>query len=219
MNEFEPGVEYLGEPDPSFEVSGDTETRSTFDIMTDSPLVVETPTRGHAIGSGVREILVTIVPALLIALLIHLFVAQATRVESYSMEPTLFEENRLIIDKISYRLRLPERGEIVVLDAPDGGDIPLIKRVIGLPGETISIRNSQVFINDKPLVESYLQTVTHGELPPTIIPETHIFVLGDNRDHSRDSRSFGPVALDELIGRAWFRYWPVKKIGFFQSVQ
>lgn len=187
----------------------------------DSPDPLTQPSSGASTSgpsvfrAGIREIVGTVLPAILIALLIQLFLAQTTRIESYSMEPTLYEEQRLVIEKISYRLRLPERGEIVVLHPQDDGSVPLIKRVIGLPGETIAIHDDQVFIDGKPLEEPYLRVVTHGYYPPTLIPEDAVFVMGDNRDRSRDSRMFGTVPLDDLVGRALLRYWPFTDINFF----
>ena len=115
------------------------------------------------------------------------------------MEPTLYERQRLVIEKISYHLHAPRRGDIVVLHAPDGGDIALIKRVIGLPGETIEVRNGQVLINSRPLQEPYLRTLTNGVFPLTPIPDDAIFVMGDNRDRSRDSRTFGPVPIEDVV--------------------
>lgn len=171
--------------------------------------------RTSALWSGAREIIATVLPAILIALLIQLFLAQTTRIESFSMEPTLFEEQRLVIEKVTYRLRPPERGEIVVIRPQDGGTIPLIKRVVGLPGEIVAVHDDQVFIDGKPLEEPYLRVVTHGFYPITTIPDDAIFVMGDNRDRSRDSRMFGPVSLDDLIGRALLRYWPLQQADIF----
>ena len=174
------------------------------------------PTSGSSVmRAGMREIVGTVLPAILIALLIQLFLAQTTRIESYSMEPTLYEEQRLVIEKISYRLRSPDRGEIVVLHPQDDGSVPLIKRVVGLPGETITIHDDQVFIDGKPLEEPYLRVVTHGFYPPTLIPDDAVFVMGDNRDRSRDSRMFGTVPLEDLVGRALLRYWPFQDANIF----
>ncbi len=159
------------------------------------------------------EIFGTLLPAVLIAILIHLFLAQATRVYGQSMEPTLHTNDRVIVEKISYRLHPPRRGDIVVVRLSDRSQ-PLIKRIVGLPGETIAIRDGRVFINGKPLDEPYLAQPTHGRLPPTRIPAMHYFVLGDNRDASNDSRNFGPVPRESILGRALFRYWPPHQIGF-----
>lgn len=171
-----------------------------------------------------REILETIVPAVLIALLINLFLAQATRVYGQSMEPSLHTDQRLIVEKLTYNryfrqylgLEGPERGDVVVIDIADQGGELLIKRVIGLPGDTIEIRNDQVFVNNRPLSEPYINDVTAGQFGPVTVPPLHVFVLGDNRSYSNDSRNFGTVPLQDVVGRAWFSYWPPDDVGFIQ---
>ncbi len=169
----------------------------------------------------VREILETIVPAVLIALLINLFLAQATRVYGQSMEPNLHTDQRLVVEKLSYNryirywlgLSGPERGDVVVIRLHEQSDELLIKRVIGMPGDEVAIHDGQVFVNDRPLAEPYLAGATTGFYGPAIIPPLHIFVLGDNRGFSNDSRSFGTIPLEDVVGRAWFSYWPVRQIG------
>jgi signal peptidase I len=169
-----------------------------------------------------REILETIVPAVLIALLINLFLAQATRVYGQSMEPNLHTDQRLIVEKLTYNryfrqylgLDGPERGDVVVIDLADQGGELLIKRVVGLPGDIIEIRNNQVFVNNRPLSEPYINEITTGQFGPVTVPPLHIFVLGDNRSYSNDSRNFGTVPLQDVVGRAWFSYWPPDDIGF-----
>ena len=169
-----------------------------------------------------REILETIIPAVLIALLINLFLARATRVSGQSMEPNLHSDQRLIVEKLSYNPYLrqyfgvdgPERGDIVVIKVPAQNDELLIKRVIGLPGDTVAIHDGQVFVNDQSLAEPYLSEITHGTYGPLTVPPLHIFVLGDNRDFSNDSRSFGFIPLRDVVGRAWFSYWPIEEISF-----
>ena len=184
--------------------------------FTDAEPVMEQPSRpsaGERIGRALwREITGTILPAVLIAVVIHLFLAQATRVYGQSMEPTLHSEDRVILDKITYRFRPPQRGDVVVITLRK--NYPhLIKRIVGLPGETIAIHDGRVYINGKPLEEDYLDKPTLGVLPPTRIPPMYYFVLGDNRSASNDSRSFGPVPREHIVGRAIFRYWPPTAIG------
>ncbi len=182
-----------------------------------SPRGVVSPPRSHDTGGGrgfLHDVLGTLIPALIIAILIHLFLAQATRVEGYSMEPTLYGHQRLIIEKLSYHLHPPQRGDIVVLLVPEY-DKYLIKRVIGLPGETLAIRNGVVYINGEPLDEPYVNGTPRGNYPPVTIPEGYVFVMGDNRNNSSDSRVFGPVPIDHIVGHAWLRYWPVQDISFF----
>jgi signal peptidase I len=169
----------------------------------------------------VKEALETIIPAILIALLINLFLARATRVSGQSMEPNLHTDQRLIVEKLSYNpflrqylgLNGPQRGDIVVLQLESQDEL-LIKRVIGLPGDEIFIRNGEVFVNNQALSEPYLSAGTTGSFGPTTVPPLHVFVLGDNRDFSNDSRSFGTIPLRDIMGRAWFSYWPVDDISF-----
>lgn len=171
-----------------------------------------------------REILETIVPAVLIALLINLFLAQATRVYGQSMEPNLHTDQRLIVEKLSYNRYIrqifgvdgPEREDVVVIRLESQGNELLIKRVIGLPGDVIEIHDGLVFVNNQPLVEPYLGGVTPGYYGPATVPPLHIFVLGDNRNFSNDSRNFGSVPLKNVVGRAWFSYWPVDLVGFIE---
>ncbi len=172
----------------------------------------------------VREVLETIVPAVLIALLINLFMAQATRVHGQSMEPNLHTDQRLVVEKLSYNRYLrqyfgfsgPNRGDVVVIRLPIQSNELLIKRVIGLPGDLVEIHDGQVFVNGEALGEPYLADRTAGSYGPTTVPPLNIFVLGDNRNFSNDSRSFGTVPLKNVVGRAWFSYWPLEQIGFVQ---
>ena len=166
--------------------------------------------------SWLRESLESIIPAVIIVLLINAFLAQATRVEGQSMEPSLHDNQRLIIEKVSYRLRPPERGEIVVLQIEGRQSAPLIKRVIGLPGETVEIHDGKVYVNGKALEEPYLSYMTYGSMPPREVPAEHVFLLGDNRSASNDSRFFGMVPFDQIVGRAWLRYWPLDEAGFVE---
>jgi len=168
------------------------------------------------LGSWARDILETILPALLIVLVVNLFLAQATRVEGQSMEPNLHNNQRLIIEKISYRFRPPRSGDIVVIRMPNRSSDPLIKRVIGLPGETVEVRDGHVFINGQALQEPYLEQLTFGNIAAHVIPAEFIFVLGDNRGASNDSRSFGEVRISSIVGRAWFRYWPLEDLGLIR---
>ncbi len=165
------------------------------------------------LGRFMRSILEVGVQTAVITFLIIYFVAQATIVHGGSMEPTLSTGQRLIVEKLSYRFELPERGDIVVVRL-EGFELPLIKRVIGLPGEMVEIRQNHVFIDGVLLPEAYLPITRQQNYGPFIVPDEHIFVMGDNRSVSNDSRFFGPVALDQIMGKAWASYWPPADIGF-----
>jgi signal peptidase I len=164
----------------------------------------------------IRElVLETIAPAFVIALLINFFLAQGTSVYGQSMEPNLHTSQRLIVEKVSYKVHTPRRGDVVVI-AMDEFEIPLIKRVIGLPGETIEIRENQVHINGHVLQEAYLPDIAQRNWGPTLVAAGHVFVMGDNRGASNDSRYFGPVPIDHITGKAWLSYWPPKEIRFVE---
>jgi signal peptidase I len=188
------------------------------DELNDSPeQAAELPSQG---GKGrrlvrfLREVLETVLPALLIALLINIFVGQATRVEGQSMEPNLHSDQRLVVEKVSYRFHGPQRFDVVVLRLPSQGEELLIKRVIGLPGETVEFKNGRVYINGEQLDEPFTVDETRpGRNGTVTVPPLHVYVLGDNRDRSNDSRSFGPVPIDNVVGRAWLSYWPPEDVG------
>jgi signal peptidase I len=171
-------------------------------------------TQGSVWRSILGESLQVIIPAMVLALLVHLFLAQATIVYGQSMEPNLREHERLIIDKISYRLRPPQRNDIVVLDLPHMDEL-LVKRVMGLPGETLEIRHGEVFINGEPAPEPFPHDLGFQSLPPVTLGPLTYFVLGDNRENSNDSRSFGPVKREYILGRVWLRYWPLNQMKAF----
>jgi signal peptidase I len=145
---------------------------------------------------------------------VHLFLAQATIVYGQSMEPNLFERQRLIIDKVSYRFYPPQRNDIVVIAVPNINEM-LVKRVIGLPGETIEVRAGIVYVNDAPSPEPFPHDLGIQSMPPTLLGPLQYFVMGDNRDNSNDSRAFGPVARESILGRVWLRYWPLKQLTLF----
>lgn len=164
-------------------------------------------------AAAMRDVFGTIVPAVIIALVIHVFLAQATRVYGQSMEPNLHTDERLVIEKVSYRLHAPQRGDVVVLRDPGGSPELLIKRVVGLPGERVMVTDGRVYIDGVPLDEPYLAQPTRDDGRTWVVPPLHVFVMGDNRSASRDSRSFGPVPMEEIVGHALFRYWPLHAIG------
>jgi signal peptidase I len=171
------------------------------------------PSDGKAtLGSILRDVLETVIPATLLALLISHFVAQGTHVYGQSMEPNLHTDQRVIVEKVSYLFHIPRRGDIVVIDV-DFSDIPLIKRVIGLPGETVEVRGNQVFIDGEPLEEPYLSRLFQRDFGPTVVPPDHVFVMGDNRGASSDSRVHGPFPVSRILGRAWLSYWPLQDVG------
>jgi signal peptidase I len=160
------------------------------------------------------EALQIVLPAMILALLVHLFLAQATIVFGQSMEPNLYPHQRLIVDKLSYRLHPPQRNDIVVIDLPNMDEL-LVKRVVALPGEVVEIRKGIVYVNGEPLPEPFPHDMTPYDMAPITLGPLSYLVLGDNRSNSNDSRSFGPVTLDQILGRVWLRYWPLDKLSLF----
>ncbi len=179
------------------------------------------------------EIVETLVLTLVIYLLIHNFIAQPFEVEQRSMTPTIISGEYVLIDKITPRFGEYQRGDIIVFQPPPGyeqGGVPFIKRVIGLPGDTVRLENGDVFITPPGgvatrLSEPYVISGVDGAPAPTIpkdsggtaewaIPTGQYFVMGDNRPDSQDSRFFGPIERDLIVGRAWLRYFPLDRIGF-----
>lgn len=173
-------------------------------------------------GKGIlRELLEWIVFLLIIigaTYLIITYVGQRTKVSGQSMETTLHDGDNLIVDKISYRFREPERFEIIVFPYQHKENTYYIKRIIGLPGETVQVKEGCVYIDGEPLNEHYgnemMENAGLAEEPVTL-GEGEYFVLGDNRNHSSDSRdpSVGILHREDLLGRAWIRIWPLNKFG------
>jgi signal peptidase I len=147
-------------------------------------------------------------------------VAAPFYVGSRSMVPTLKVWDRVLIDKLAYDLEEPQRGDIVLFESPDGDKDPLIKRVVALPGDSVELRKGELLVNGERVEESYLhrRPCVHGiprtcSFGPETVPKNHVFVMGDNRANSFDSRFFGPVPEKNLIGEALFRFWPPGRLG------
>lgn len=175
------------------------------------------------------EWVAVVVGALVVALVVKTFLFQAFYIPSASMEPTLEKGDRVLVNKLSYDLHDVNRGDVVVFELPSDqvgpdGIKDLIKRVIGLPGDTIETRDGIVYVNDRRLDEPYLAegTITgdpsdgsNPEIARQVVPEGRVFVMGDNRDNSHDSRysDRGPIPIDSIVGRAFVLVWPPGKMG------
>jgi signal peptidase I len=192
------------------------------------PVTGATPARKeNQTGRAVREIVETLLLAALIFFLVRLVVLNF-RVDGESMVPNLHNEQMLLVNVNAYRFvdvngedfypfDPPERGDVVVFDPPNGSDKPYIKRIIGLPGEHVTFGDGQVFIDGEPLEEDYIERRTRcgqRDACDVVVPEGSVYVLGDNRTNSSDSRVFGPVPIDNVVGKAWLSYWPPSDIGF-----
>lgn len=177
------------------------------------------------LGEFFLDIVETVVIALSIFLVIYLFFMQPHQVNGVSMVPNFENGEYLLTDKVTYRLRNPQRGEVIVFHAPPAAQCPegtgcdFIKRVIGVPGDTIRVADNQIYVNGTPLDEPYIpadfQTMpgafTQGR--DITLSEDEYFAVGDNRPHSSDSRAWGPISKDDIVGKAFFRYWPANHAG------
>jgi signal peptidase I len=157
----------------------------------------------------VREYLIIIALVALFYLLFHLFV-QNSQVYDVSMQPTLLAGQRMIILKVGYT---PERGDIVIVKPPMEQKREYVKRLIGLPGDTIRVKDNTVYLNGIDLDEPYINEKPEYSFGPYTVPEGHYFLLGDNRNHSNDSHTGWTVTRQEIVGKAWLRYWPFDKWG------
>jgi signal peptidase I len=215
----------VGEEDPRVHdvTAGETSAAGAAIQATDEQEILpdSATRRRRARKSGARtalEWVLLIGAALVIALLIKTFLVQAFYIPSESMVPTLKVHDRVLVNKLSYKMHPIHRGDIVVFTKPpaETSDIKdLIKRVIGLPGDTVSGQNGHVYIDGRQLNEPYLPagTVTDN-FAPVKIPTGDVWVMGDNRPDSKDSRAFGPIRESSVVGRAFLRIWPLSRLGF-----
>jgi signal peptidase I len=164
------------------------------------------------------ETLKTLVTAGILAIGIRTFVAEARYIPSESMLPTLEVHDRLIIEKISYHFKDPKRGDVVVFNPTEilqqqNYKDAFIKRVIGLPGDTVQVKGGHVYVNGKQLEEDYINQAPDYEYGPVTVPENHYLVFGDNRNNSYDSHYWGFVPREKLVGKAFVRFWPFNRVG------
>ena len=169
--------------------------------------------------SGFENLQIVII-ALSLAIVIRALVAEPRYIPSDSMVPTLHVGDRVVVEKISYHLQPPKTGDIVVFAPPEQlqeqgftQDQAFIKRIIGLPGQTVAVKEGLVYLNDQPLVEKYIAEPPNYQWGPYRVPENQYFVMGDNRNNSNDSSRWGFLPKQNIIGRAVVRFWPLERIG------
>jgi signal peptidase I len=175
---------------------------------------------GKSILNFVMDILETIVFVGSLFIVVYLFVAQPNQVKGASMDPTFGSGDYIFTSKITYKMRSFHRGDVVVFKSPHNPDIEYIKRIIGVPGDVVMVKDSEVYVNGRHLKEDYIAAKTNlweggfsknGE--GAKVEDGMLFVMGDNRPRSSDSREFGPITQESVIGQVFYRYFPPSKVG------
>ena len=166
-------------------------------------------------GGAIEFVVILLISFALVFGFVRPFVVEAFYIPSQSMVPTLKVQDRVLVNKFIYRFSEPERGDIVVFQSVEGSREELIKRVVGLPGDEIAVRDGKLFVNGEPQSEPYVNKKfpDRSTFAPTKVPKGHYFMMGDNRANSRDSRFFGPVPEKNIEGEAFLRFWPLNRIG------
>lgn len=167
-----------------------------------------------SLGEEIKDWVISILIAVVLAFFIRYFIVELYMVEGPSMRPTLINGERLVVNKFLYRFKTPERGEIVVFRYPKDPSRDFIKRIIAVPGDTIEIKEGRVFVNGQLQNETYILEKTRGSYPLATVPAGHVFVMGDNRNNSEDSRfrDVGMVSYDMLKGKAVVVFWPLDQM-------
>lgn len=162
----------------------------------------------------IKDWVVSILVAVILAFFIRYFIVELYMVEGPSMRPTLLNAERLVVNKFIYRFKAPERGDVLVFQYPRDTSRDFIKRVIGVPGDTIEIKDGKVFLNGQLQNESYILEKTRGSYPLSTVPEGTVFVMGDNRNNSEDSRfkDVGFVSRNLIKGKAVLVFWPFDQL-------
>jgi signal peptidase I len=171
--------------------------------------------------AAVFDFLQGIVVILAVMVMVYLFIMSPQEINGQSMDPTFHNGEYILTNKIGFKFENPQRGDIVIFKSPMNKDVDYIKRIIGLPGDKVKLLNGIMYINGKPLDESaylppntpiYAGSFLH-ENEEITVPDKNYFVMGDNRPHSSDSREFGTINIEDVIGKAMFRYWPFNRTG------
>ena len=196
---LEQGPAQPGKPDPA------PVTRDKGEHPTEAPKVKKSSILGTVI-----EIVVIVAAAFVIALLVQAFLVKPFTIHQVSMRPTLQDGDRILLNRLTYRFRPEHRGDIVVFHSPITPGEDLVKRIVGVAGDRVAVTGGKLYVNGVAQNEPYLlEQNFSGEMPETLVPPGHVFVMGDNRNNSGDSRLFGPVPTSSIIGKAFVVYWPI----------
>lgn len=170
--------------------------------------------QGSSLVGSLLEVVVIVGAAFVLALVIQQFVVKPFYIPSPSMNPTLVKGDRVLVNRFIYHFTEPERGDVIVFHPPVAPEEDYIKRVVGVGGDMVSVHDEKLYVNGDPQEEPYLNNgKIDGEYPEEKVPSGYVFVMGDNRNNSGDSRVFGPVEREAILGEAFLVYWPPSKIG------
>jgi signal peptidase I len=172
--------------------------------------------QSYPFRKALYDVLETVVLALIMIVVINLLTARI-RVDGFSMEPSFHNDEYIIVSKLAYKLGDISRGDVIVFRFPRNPEEDYIKRVIGLPGDHVVIQDGVVYVNNVALVEPYIAAPPIREVDE-FVPEGNLYVMGDNRNDSSDSRTWGPLPIENVIGKAWLVYWPFSDAGFVEHV-
>lgn len=187
--------------------------------------------KAFSLGNFILEFVQSIVLALSVFVLLYLFVAQPNQVKGSSMIPNFTDGEYLLTDKLTYQFSTPQRGDVVVFKAPSTescaeDECEYIKRVMGVPGDMVMVSNGKVYLNGQLLDQFFIPDDFYTDAgsfceegKEVTVPEGQYLVFGDNRGHSRDGREFGPINRDLILGRAFFKYWPLSSIGLIPTIR
>ena len=174
------------------------------------PSEVQEAGRKRSLPGLIGEILLIVVAAFVIALLVQAFLVKPFTIHQVSMRPTLEEHDRILLNRLAYRFQQPARGDIIVFHSPEDSSEDLVKRIVGVAGDRIEVKGGKLYrdglAQDEPCL---LEQVIQGDTPEEVVPDGYVFVMGDNRNNSLDSRRFGPISKSMIIGKAFVVYWPV----------
>jgi signal peptidase I len=168
------------------------------------------PQKRSALSLAV-EIVLIVVAAFAIAMVVQFFIVKPFTIHQVSMQPTLLEGDRVLINRLTYHFRDPERGDVVVFDSPVDAREDLVKRIVAVPGDMVAIQSGVLYVNGKAQEEPYIteSPFDGADMPEVRLGSDEVFVMGDNRNNSGDSRLFGPIGVDSIIGDAFAIYWPI----------
>jgi signal peptidase I len=225
-------------PTPGMALGG--ESGDVVTTEANEPTSLPQPTRGETVIAVLREMLETVIFALLVFLVVQ-SISRNYKVQSISMQPNLYEGQYVVVNRVVYAngplldtlkrtldkytlgrkalaavFRAPQRGEVLVFTPVTNTKPDLIKRVIGIEGDKVELRQGRVYINDQPIDEPYIRPAPGQSFGPVVVGKDQLFVMGDNRGNSSDSRVFGMLPMKNVIGRAWLRYWPPRDWGFIR---